>query len=164
MFDRQRDSKPGTMKLVIRQATLNDVPRLWELRRQSILTLAPKGMSVAQAEAWAAGKTVQGMEKQFREIEIWTAEANDTIVGWVGFHADYLDGLYTDPKFIEQGIGTQLLSKAEGLMRERGINIVRADASWNAEEFYLRRGYEPTGPRPADSARPLAKHLLPETI
>ena len=151
------------MKLGIRKATLDDVPRLWELRRQSILTLAAKGLSVAQSQAWAAGKTIQGMEKQFREIEIWTAETNDTIVGWVGFHGDYLDGLYTDPQFTEQGIGSQLLGIAEGLMRERGVRVVRADASWNAEEFYLRRGYEPTAPRPADSARPLVKRLLPET-
>ncbi len=151
----------ATMKLGIRKATLTDVPRLWELRRRSILELAPRGMSVAQSEAWADGRTIQGMEGQFREIEIWTAEINDTIVGWVGFHADYLDGLYTDPKFIEQGIGTQLLAVAEGLMRERGMRAIRADASWNAEEFYLRRGYEPTAPRPADGARPLVKQLVP---
>jgi putative acetyltransferase len=148
------------MKLEIRKATLDDVPRLWELRRHSILELAPKGMPVAQSEAWAAGKTLEDMEKQFRGIEMWTAAANNSILGWVGFHADYLDGLYTDPQFIMQGIGTQLLGVAEGLMRDRGVEMIRADVSWNAEEFYLRRGYEPTAPRPADGARPLVKRLL----
>lgn len=151
----------GTMKCVIRKAGLEDVPRLLELRRQSILKLAPKGMSVAQSQAWAARQTIEGIEKRFKDIEIWVAEANGRIAGWVGFHGDYLDGLYTDPQFLEQGIGTRLLDTAEGLMRKRGVQVVRADASWNAEEFYLRRGYEPVGPRPADSARPLAKRLLP---
>jgi len=71
------------MKPGFRKAALDDVPRLWELRRQSILELAPHGMTVAQSEAWAATMTIQGMEERFRESEVWIAEANDTVIGWV---------------------------------------------------------------------------------
>ena len=103
--------------------------------------------------------TISGLEHKLREVEVWVAEANDTIVGWVAIKSDYLEGLYTDPSFARRGIGGALLHIAEAAMREQGVKIARADASWNAEDFYIRRGYQPTGPRPPDGPRPLVKQL-----
>jgi len=147
------------MKAVHRLATLDDARRLFELRRKSILALAPKGMSVAQAEIWAANLTVAGMEGKIREMEIWIVALNDTVVGWGAVRGDQLEGLYTDPEFAGQGIGTELLGMLEGLMRERGLPAVRAHASSNAEEFYLRRGYQPIGRRTPAGAQPVTKRL-----
>ena len=142
-----------------RKATLDDTVRLFELRKNSILELAPRGMSITQSESWAAKMTIERMELRMRETEIWVAEMNSAIVGWVAIRGDLLDSLYTDPEFVERGIGTALLSLAEKLMRDAGVQIIRLEASWNSEDFYLRRGYEPTGPRPLDGARPLVKRL-----
>jgi putative acetyltransferase len=64
-----------------------------------------------------------------------------------------------DPEFAGQGIGKELLAKLERLMRKRDIRTIRAEASSNAEGFYLRRGYEPAGPRVAGEAQPLKKQL-----
>jgi hypothetical protein len=75
------------MKATYRLATLGDAKRLFELRRKSIIALAPKGMSVAQAEIWAANLTAAGMERKIRELEIWIVELNDTVVGWGQFVA-----------------------------------------------------------------------------
>ena len=147
------------MKAVHRLATLGDARRLFELRRKSILALAPKGMSVAHAEIWAANLTVAGMKGKIREMEIWIVELNDTVVGWGAVRGDQLEGLYTDPEFAGQGIATELLGMLEGLMRERGLPAVRAQASSNAEEFYLRRGYQPIGLRTPAGAQPVTKRL-----
>jgi putative acetyltransferase len=116
-------------------------------------------MTIAQSEAWAASMTIQGMEKRFRDAEVWLAEANGLIVGWVAVRGDYIDGLYTDPQFAEHGIGSELLTLAEKLMLERGIEVIRLESSVNAEQFYLRRGYQPTGTAPANNAIPLTKQL-----
>jgi putative acetyltransferase len=148
------------MKATHRLATLGDAKRLFELRRKSIIALAPKGMSLAQAQLWAANLTVTGMERKIRETEIWIVELNDTVVGWCAIRGDRLEGLYIDPEFVGRGIGTELLGVLEGLMRERGILALRAEASSNAEEFYLRRGYEPIGVRTPEGALPIAKRLL----
>jgi putative acetyltransferase len=99
------------------------------------------------------------MERKIREMEVWVAEVNGRAVGWVAIHGDYLEGLYTDPDFEKRGIGTQLLALAEQLVRQNGANTIRAEASRNSEEFYFRRGYEATGPRPGDGARPILKQL-----
>src|SRR5713226_3116124 len=67
-----------------------------------------KGMSVAQAEIWAANLTVTGMERKIRELEIWIVELNDTVVGWGAIRGGQLEGLYTAPEFVGRGIGTEL--------------------------------------------------------
>ena len=68
---------------------------------------------------------------------------------------DYLDGLYTDPAFVEQGIGTELLG-----LRERGVHAIRAEASWNAEKFCFRRGYEPPAHAHRMAQRLIVKRLI----
>lgn len=147
------------MNLYLRKATVIDIPRLWELRRSSIIELAPVGMAIAQAEEWAATLDLSGMEQRFLKTEIWVAEKGGIIAGWIAMRDDYLDGLYTAPRYARQGIGTELLGVAESLMRERAIEIIRLEASLNAEGFYLRRGYSPTTARVPGEAIPMEKWL-----
>src|SRR5262245_61864054 len=150
----------SVMKAVHRPATLGDVNRLFELRRQSITKLARKGMSFAEAASWAEKLTIPGMEKKIRELEIWVAEVNGAVVGWGAIRGDRLEGLYTEPDFAGRGIGTGLLSLIEVLMRGRGIPALRTEASSNALTFYFRRGYERSGPCTSDGAQPIKKRLL----
>jgi putative acetyltransferase len=142
-----------------RLATLADADRLFEIRRRSITSLASKKMSTAEAELWAATLTVAGMEQKIRELEIWVAEVGPRVVGWGAIRGGRLEGLYTDPMFAGRGIGTELPGLLEGVMRGRGLPEVSADASSNAEEFYFRRGYAPTGVRTTEGAQLVRKRL-----
>ena len=141
-----------------RRAGPADAPQLLEVRRRSITILAPQGMPIAEVESWATKLSVAGMEQKIRTLEIWVAEIDGRAVGWGAIHGDRLEGLYTDPDFARQGIGTELLAKLEALMRARGIGRIDAEASANAEGFYLRRGYAPAG-EPRGEARPITKRL-----
>jgi|RhiMethySRZTD1v2_1073278.scaffolds.fasta_scaffold150872_2 putative acetyltransferase len=156
---RLRPGKINTMKTVHRRATLNDTNRLFDLRRQSIIKLAAKGMSIEEAARWAEELTVAGMERKICDLEIWVAEVSEKVVSWGAIRGDQLEGLYTDPQFASQGIGTKLLRMLEELMQRRGISAVRAEASSNAEAFYLRRGYERTAPPTSRGAQPIRKRL-----
>jgi len=156
---RLRPGKINTMKTVHRRATLNDTNRLFDLRRQSIIKLAAKGMSIEEAARWAEELTVAGMERKICDLEIWVAEVSEKVVSWGAIRGDQLEGLYTDPQFDSQGIGTKLLRMLEELMQRRGISAVRAEASSNAEAFYLRRGYERTAPPTSRGAQPIRKRL-----
>lgn len=142
-----------------RRATLSDAAELLALRRDSILQLAPGPMSVEQARAWAAKGDIDSMARRLEHTEVWLAEIGETIVGWVGVCGDYLDALYVRPSYARRGVGTSLLELVEDVLRTRGVGVIRADASWNAEEFYLHRGYEPLAPRPANDPRPMRKVL-----
>jgi putative acetyltransferase len=132
---------------VHRPATLGDATRLFEVRRRSILELAPAGMSVEDAEAWANKLTPAEMARKLRELEVWIAELDDVTAGWGAIRGDFLEGLYTAPEYAGQGVGAALLDRLEALMRGRGVDAVRAEASSNAKAFYLRRGYRQTGPQ-----------------
>ena len=145
---------------VHRLATLEDASRLFEVRRRSILELAPSGMSVADAEAWANQLTPAGMERKLRELEIWIAELDDAMAGWGAIRGDFLEGLYTAPEYAGQGVGAELLNRLEALMRGRGVDAVRAEASSNARAFYLRRGYRQIGPQTPVGTWPITKRLL----
>jgi len=143
-----------------RPATLDDAPRLFEVRRRSILELAPSGMPVADAEAWAKQLTPAGMERKVSEFEIWIAELDDVVAGWGAIRGDVLEQLYTAPEYAGQGIGAALLDRLEALMRGRGIDAIHAEASSNAKAFYLRRGYRETGPQTPVGAWPITKQFL----
>jgi putative acetyltransferase len=143
-----------------RRATLSDAEALHALRRDSILELAPSGMSMDQARAWAAKGDLESMTRRLQDTEIWLAEIDAVIAGWVAVRGDYLDALYVHPAHARRGIGTNLLKLVEDLLRARGVRTIRADVSWNAEGFYLRHGYEPVGARPPNEPWPMRKVLV----
>ena len=150
------------MPVTCRTAIPSDAETLHDLRRRSILKLAPKGMSVRRAREWAARGSVKSMHRRLEQTEAWVAEVEGEIVGWIAVRGDYVDGLYVDPGYTKRGIGAHLLRLVEGVLRGRGSQAIHADASWNSEGFYMRQGYEPLGPRPPNAARPMRKVLLNE--
>ncbi|MFB9269657.1 GNAT family N-acetyltransferase [Bradyrhizobium erythrophlei] len=147
------------MHPIYRPARSDDALRLFEIRRTSILELASKGMPAGEAAAWAARLTLAGMERKLREFEVWVAELNGVAAGWGAIRDGRLEGLYTAPVFAGRGVGSGLLAWLEDLMRERGISELCAEASSNAREFYLRRGYQFTGSQRPDGGWPIAREL-----
>ena len=117
-------------------------------------------MSIEAVEAWAGRLTLAGMEQKLRELEIWIVEPEGMTAGWGAIHGDILEGLYTAPEYARQGVGAALLEMLEELMRGRGVEAVRAEASPNAVGFYLRRGYRMTGPQTPMGAWPIARQPL----
>jgi putative acetyltransferase len=148
------------MGAAYRLAMRKDASRLYDIRRRSILELAPPTMPAVEAQAWASKLTLSGMERKLRELEVWVAELDGVVAGWGAIRGDSLEGLYTAPEFAGQGVGAGLLDRFEGLMREREFPSVRLEASSNARGFYLCRGYRATGPRTAKGAWPMVKEHL----
>ena len=149
------------MITAIRKATSADMPMLWHIRQQSILQLAPQGMSIAESQKWAGNLPIHRMENRFQDAQLWIAESDGRAVGWIALRGNYIDGLYTHPHFAGRGVGSGLLAFAESFLKERGIEVVRLDSSVNAEEFYLHRGYELTGGPPERGAGiPLVKRII----
>jgi putative acetyltransferase len=144
---------------VHRPAIPEDAAALFDLRRQSILELASKGLPAGEAESWAAKLTLAGMEAKLRDMELWVAELDSIPAGWGAIRGDTLEGLYTAPQFAGRGVASGMLTRLEALMIARGIAAVRAEASSNAREFYLRRGYRVSGPQTEDKAWPITKDL-----
>jgi GNAT superfamily N-acetyltransferase len=148
------------MAAVYRRATRNDASCLYDIRRRSILDLAPPAMPAAEAQVWASKLSLAGMDRKLRDLEIWVVEFNGVVAGWGVIRGDRLEGLYAAPEFAGQGASAGLLDRLEGLMRDRGFRSVHAEASTNARDFYLRRGYRATGPQTPGGAWPIVKEHL----
>jgi putative acetyltransferase len=81
------DPEQATMGAVYRLAKREDAGGLYDIRRRSILELAPPAMPEAAAQAWASQLTLTGMERKLRELEVWVAELDGIVVGWGPFAA-----------------------------------------------------------------------------
>jgi putative acetyltransferase len=90
-------------------------------------------------------------------LDVWVAELDGAIVGWAAIRGDLLESLYVAPEFARQGVGGGLLDMLEGLMHGHGFPSVHLEASPNARDFYLRRGYRASGPQTPKGAWPMVK-------
>jgi GNAT superfamily N-acetyltransferase len=143
----------------IRPAGPSDAERLFEIRQQAILELAVPLLSTHQADDWAMRRDLTWMNDVISTKTLWVAFTGSTVTGWVAVEERGIIGLYVDPVCACRGIGSRLLAFAEDQLLLRGVRIVELEASRNAEEFYLRRGYQPTAERSVDGARPMQKLL-----
>lgn len=73
--------------------------------------------------------------------------AGDAIVGFSIAIPEQalLKALYVHPGFAGQGIGQRLLREMEARCRALGLEALELNASYNAEDFYRRCGYEVQG-------------------
>jgi GNAT superfamily N-acetyltransferase len=90
---------------------------------------------------------------------LWVAEFGEVIVAWIATEASRIIGLYVDPSYSRRGFASRLLMVAEHELRASGVHTITLESSRNAEDFYLRHGYEPTADRPIKGPRPMRKVL-----
>lgn len=114
-------------------------------------------MGEEAAQRWADAAPPDRVQRALEVHQIWVAEYLGAVVGWVEVDGDHIAGMYVDPQHAGQGIGATLLAHAEGAIQVAGYPAVRLEASWNAEDFYLRRGYQVVGERSIEEGRPLVK-------
>ena len=143
----------------IRPATLTDAAELLRIRFDAIMGVRIAGVAQDRVRRWAERRDIKWMVNAIPDRETWAATVNDRIVSWIAIKSDHVEGLYTDPQHSTRGVGSALLQFAEAVLKDRGIEFMRLEASPNAESFYRKRGYEPVGPRSTDGAQPMQKAI-----
>ena len=149
----------SSASFALRRAHRDDAPALAAVRRQAILTLATPEMGQGRAEVWADSAAADRVVRAIELHEVWVADCADAPGGWVEIDRDRVEGIYVRPELARSGVGSALLLHAEDRIRSAGYRAALLDASPNAEEFYLRRGYQPRGEPAADAAQPMLKPL-----
>jgi GNAT superfamily N-acetyltransferase len=71
--------------------------------------------------------------------EVWVADQDGEVLGYVGFDADWINHLYILPQAQGQGIGPQLLALALADGRPRRLWTFQQNA--RARRFYEARGF-----------------------
>ena len=121
-----------------------DIPVLAAIFAASIEELTGDDYSEAQQQAWAsaADDEVQFGKRLAGELTL-IATLQNSPVGFASLKgADHIDMLYVHPSAVGQGVASMLCDALEKLAGGRGAKSLTVDASDNATDFFLKRGYD----------------------
>jgi putative acetyltransferase len=130
-------------KPALRPYLAADTPMLAAIFAASILELTGDDYSEAQREAWAAvAEDEEEFGKRLAGQLTLIATLQNSPVGFASLKgADHIDMLYVHPSVAGHGVASMLIEALEKLAGGRGAKALTVDASDNATEFFLKRGY-----------------------
>jgi putative acetyltransferase len=120
-----------------------DTPVLAAIFAASIEELTGDDYSEAQQQAWAGtADDEEQFGKRLASQLTLIASLQNSPVGFASLKgADHIDMLYVHPSAAGQGVASMLIEALEKLAGGRGAKALTVDASDNATEFFLKRGY-----------------------
>jgi putative acetyltransferase len=130
-------------KPALRPFLATDTPVLAAIFAASIEELTGDDYSEAQQEAWASAVEDEEKfgERLASELTL-VATLQNSPVGFAALKGpDHIDMLYVHPGAVGQGVAAMLCDALEKLAGARGATKLTVDASDNAAEFFLKRGY-----------------------
>ena len=130
-------------KPALRPFLAEDVPVLAAIFAASIEELTGDDYSEAQQQAWtsAADDEAQFGKRLAGELTL-VATMQNSPVGFASLKgADHIDMLFVHPGAVGQGVASMLCEALEKLAGGRGAKSLTVDASDNALDFFLKRGY-----------------------
>jgi putative acetyltransferase len=130
-------------KPALRPLLPEDIPVLAAIFAASIEELTEEDYSEAQRQAWAsAADDEEKFGKRLAGELTLIATLQNSPVGFASLKgADHIDMLYVHPSAVGQGVASMLCDALEKLAGGRGAKSLTVDASDNAQEFFLKRGY-----------------------
>ena len=131
-------------KPALRPFLAEDTPVLAAIFAASIEELTGDDYSEAQQQAWASAADDEAQfGKRLAGQLTLVATLQNSPVGFASLKgADHIDLLYVHPAAVGQGVASMLIEALEKLAGGRGAKALTVDASDNATEFFLQRGYE----------------------
>jgi len=130
-------------KPALRPFLAADTPMLAAIFVASVEELTGDDYSEAQQQAWASAADDEEQFGQRLASELTLiATLQNSPVGFASLKgADHIDMLYVHPGAVGQGVASMLCDALEKLAGSRGARSLSVDASDNAQEFFLKRGY-----------------------
>lgn len=132
------------MDIEIRQATIEDIPEITTLFRDTVREVNSKDYSDKQIQTWSAGANdTEKWEDRVNRFYFLIAETNDTIVGFAYLkNGNYFDGLFVHKDYQRQGIASKLLRIIESKAMMDGFDEIKSDVSITALPFFEDHYYD----------------------
>lgn len=121
--------------IVPRRATREDVGAIARLHRLSFRTAMPQMLELhTPAEDVAFFSNVV-----FADDEVWLAEQDGFVTGFIAFRVGWIDHLYVHPDYQNRGIGSALLKIAQDQMPL--LHLWTFQCNRVARRFYHKHGF-----------------------
>ena len=132
------------MDFEIRQATIDDIPEITSLFRNTIININSRDYSDKQIKVWASGADdIEKWEKRINNDYFNVAEANNQIIGFSYLtKGNYLDGLFVHKDYQRKTIASKLLRIMESRASINGFDVLKSDVSITALPFFDSHYYE----------------------
>ena len=121
--------------MILRRATAGDAPAIAIVHRAAMrvsLSFLPELHSAEQDLRFFADRFLPANE-------IWVADADGQVAGYIGFDPDWINHLFVHPDFQGRAIGPQLLALA--MADERPRRLWTFQQNTRARRFYEARGF-----------------------
>ena len=127
----------------IRQGTLEDIPEITSIFRNTIIHINSKNYSEKQIKVWASGADdIKKWEERIKKFYFIVAEIDQTIVGFAYLkNGNYFDSLFVHKDFLRQGIASKLMRIIESQVMMNGFEIIKSDVSITALPFFDNKYY-----------------------
>ena len=128
----------------IREATLEDIPYITTIFRDTITHVNSKDYSEKQISVWASGALdIEKWEERINNSYFIVAEYKDTIVGFAYLtNGNYFDGLFMHKDYLRRGFGIKLMRIIESQVLSTGYEVIKADVSITALPFFEDQYYK----------------------
>ncbi len=132
------------VEIDIRQATLEDIPYITSIFRDTIVHINSRDYSDKQISVWSSGANdVDKWEERITNNYFIVAEVKNVIVGFAYLTKGYyLDGLFVHKDYQRRTIASKLLRIIESRVSINGYEIIKSDVSITALPFFDSHFYE----------------------
>ena len=129
--------------IALRQATLDDIAMLWELRTRAIEHSCPGHYTPQVLAVWLAAPAPASLGRHIEHGGGLVAVDDGGIVAYAVLDplSGEVEAAFVDPLQQSRGIGRVLLDALEANARAGGIKRLFLSASLNAVPFYARAGF-----------------------
>jgi putative acetyltransferase len=130
-------------EIILRQATLADLPEMKELFRGTILHVCANEYDAEQRAVWASSsEKTERWENLISEQYVLLAIKDGIIAGFGSLlSGNYLDFMYVHKEYQRQGIADALLSALEAEAIRQKTTVITSDISKTARPFFEKKGY-----------------------
>lgn len=123
-------------------ANPEDLERILEIRHAAFAAHAPTAYSAAEVQTLLDDVDPSELATMISNRKLFVARKSGRVVGSAGWEGEYLRHVYVDPGETRQGIGSNLLQRAEeDFVARTGSDVIKAGVALHAESFYLANGY-----------------------
>jgi len=132
------------LDIEIRQATLEDLPEITTIFRDTIREVNSRDYSEKQIQVWASGaNNIEKWTERITKNYFIVAEVNNQIVGFSYLTKGYyLDGLFVHKDYQRKTIASKLLRIIESRVSVNGFDVIKSDVSITALPFFDSHFYE----------------------